>query len=263
MGRGRARKAPTNEVARTGTARPPDPVDTMVEAPAGSDLASAGPTDPLASSDAVATLIGVRTLSLGGHGQNYLDGVRDTLTAAVELLREMEQRIPAAVPDEEESPDLEPLPLGRAIQRIAADLRLTAATLTRLVQRADQNPGDGDPRSLPVIMDTVGLLLVAAHSLERANTSPGWDPEYDTVTNGNGGREEPLAAGNWLAAFVVGVAMNRQPTEQDVDELVRLCDADPEAIAAARDRVTQIDDLADPVRQVALALLESAADRTE
>jgi hypothetical protein len=226
------------------------------------DVPSAGSPDPLTTNNAVAMLVGVLSMTPARHGRGYLDGVRDTLSAAVELLREMEQRVPPAVPDEE-APDLEPLPLGRSIQRIAADLRLTAATLTRLVQRAEQSSEGSDPRSLPIVMDAVGLLLVAAHSLERTGSSPGWHISSAAAPEREGTGEEPMANGNWLAAFVVGVAMNRQPTEQDVEELVRLSNADPEAIAAARARVTEIDDLADPVRQVALALLESAADRTD
>jgi hypothetical protein len=225
------------------------------------DGSSSGPSGPRATTDAVATLIGVRGMGLASRGRTYLDGVRDTLTAAVELLREMEQRVPRAIV-EEETPDLEPLPLGRSVQRIAADLRLTAATLTRLVQRAEQTTDGDDQQSLPIVMDAVGLLLVAAHSLERASPGHGWDPDDDAIPHGDSHADQPVAAGNWLAAFVVGVAMNRRPTDQDVDELVRLSGADPEAIAAAHTRVSEIDDLADPVRQVALQLLDSAADRT-
>jgi hypothetical protein len=223
-----------------------------------------GPTAALGVDGALQSLVGrVSANRRAQDSTTYLDGVRDTIAAAVELLTELEHRVPVTTA-EDVLPDQEPLPLDRATQRVAADLRLTAATLSRLARREGQDASGTVPLSqLPLISDAVGLLLVAAHSLERVTASETWHIGPELVQSAMEQTvDAPNAAANWLAAFVVGVAVNREPTERDVEELLRLSDNDMAALEAAHHRVTEIDDLAEQTRSRALSLLEAVGDES-
>lgn len=196
-----------------------------------------------------------------GADNAYLDGVRDMIAAAIELLAEFEGRVPPVVAHPEEGPEAEsePLPLDRTSQRIATELRLTAATLSRLTKREELNPtGQIDPAQLPIIADVVGLLLVAAHALERVRPAENGNGPNGIMTVPPGEKSDPDSAANWLAAFVVSVATNRQPNEEDAVELRRLCQGDERAMDSAFVKVERADDLAESVRERALRLLRMA-----
>lgn len=157
------------------------------------------------------------------------------------------------------------LPIDRTARRIAADLRLNAARLSRLMRRMKQESRPTvEVSRLSQIMDAVGLLVVAAHLVERPGSSDVGHTGTERRAAGAANKsDDPRATANWLAAFVVGVVMDREPTEHDTEELLRLAAHDRTALEAALHRVTEIDDLAEPVRLAALGLLRSGLRRLD
>lgn len=189
-----------------------------------------------------------------GHDSAYADGVQDAVAAIVEMLRELNASL--GEPSDESESDL--LPLGRATRRFAADLRLMVAHLSRL--RGPQGATGLPVEQVHDLTDAIGLLIVAAHALERiGGLGPPLDHGQRAVTRTGVG--DVGSVGTLLAAFVVGVTMHGSPTSEDAEELVRLADQDVRTLAAARERILQIDELAGPVRDHALELLEQAVRR--